>query len=98
MLDRQLALQRRVALRLRDAAPDVVADGGDAAADRPGAFATVGLSRDTSPGLSVVGKLAMVALMFLGRVGLPTVASALTVAAFRPPDDFRYAQEDVVVG
>lgn len=62
------------------------------------AFDTVGLSRDTTPGLSVLAKLAMIVLMFLGRVGLPTVASALTVAAYRPVGEFRYAQEDVVIG
>ncbi|RUL87260.1 potassium transporter TrkH [Tautonia sociabilis] len=62
------------------------------------AFDTVGLSRDTTPGLGAFGKLVMVVLMFLGRVGLPTVASALTVAAYRPLGEFRYAQEDVVIG
>ncbi|QDV38333.1 TrkH family potassium uptake protein [Tautonia plasticadhaerens] len=62
------------------------------------AFDTVGLSRDTTPGLSVFAKLATIVLMFLGRVGLPTVASALTVAAYRPMGEFRYAQEDVVIG
>ena len=36
--------------------------------------------------------------MFLGRVGLPTVAAALTVSAYRPLGEFRYAQEDLVVG
>jgi trk system potassium uptake protein TrkH len=62
------------------------------------AFDTVGLSRDTTPGLSTFAKLAMIVLMFLGRVGLPTVASALTVAAYRPAGEFRYAQEDIVIG
>src|SRR5690606_10073580 len=60
------------------------------------AFGTNGLSRDTTAALGVAGKLTMVALMFLGRVGLPTVASALIVASYRPAGEFRYAQEDVV--
>ncbi|WP_201750289.1 TrkH family potassium uptake protein [Tautonia marina] len=62
------------------------------------AFDTVGLSRNLTSDLSGFGRLTMVVLMFLGRVGLPTVASALTVAAYRSPGNFRYAQEDVVIG
>ncbi|WP_206352113.1 TrkH family potassium uptake protein [Tautonia rosea] len=62
------------------------------------AFDTVGLSRGITAELSSLGRLMMTALMFLGRVGLPTIASALTVAAYRPLGDFRYAQEDVVIG
>ena len=62
------------------------------------AFDTVGLSLDITPGLSVVGKLTAIVLMFLGRVGLPTVASVLSVTAYRPLGEFRYADEDVVIG
>jgi trk system potassium uptake protein TrkH len=62
------------------------------------AFDTVGLSRSMTDDLGGSGRLTMVVLMFLGRVGLPTIASALTVAAYRPLGDFRYAQEDVVIG
>lgn len=62
------------------------------------AFDTVGLSLDVTFGLSVVGKLTAILLMFLGRVGLPTVAAALTVSAYRPLGEFRYAREDLVVG
>lgn len=62
------------------------------------AFDTLGLSRGTTPTLGGFGRLMMAALMFLGRVGLPTFASALTVAAHRPMGEFRYAQEDVVIG
>ena len=62
------------------------------------AFDTVGLSLDITPGLSVIGKLTVIVLMFLGRVGLPTVASVLSVTAYRPLGEFRYAEEDIVIG
>jgi trk system potassium uptake protein TrkH len=61
------------------------------------AFNTVGLSTGISPGLSAAGKWVTIFLMFFGRVGLLTLAAALTVhnsGASR----FRYAYEDVVVG
>ncbi len=70
----------------------------DAMFEAVSAFATVGLSRGTTPTLSGFGRLVMVALMFLGRVGLPTFASALTVASSRHQANFRYAEEDVVIG
>jgi trk system potassium uptake protein TrkH len=61
------------------------------------AFNTVGLSMGITAKLSVVGKLNLVVLMFFGRVGLLTLAAALTVPR-RGARDFRYASEDVVVG
>lgn len=62
------------------------------------AFNTVGLSMNLTPTLSAVGKSAMIVLMFLGRVGLPTIAAALKLAAPTPAGEFRFAYEDVVVG
>jgi trk system potassium uptake protein TrkH len=47
--------------------------------------------------LSVVGKWITILLMFFGRVGLLTLAAALTVPR-TGAKDFRYAYEDVVVG
>jgi trk system potassium uptake protein TrkH len=61
------------------------------------AFNTVGLSMGITPKLTVVGKLNLIVLMFFGRVGLLTLAAALTVPR-RGARDFRYASEDVVVG
>jgi Trk-type K+ transport system membrane component len=43
------------------------------------AFATVGLSTGITPDLPVVGQLILVLLMFLGRVGPVTLASALAL-------------------
>jgi trk system potassium uptake protein TrkH len=60
-------------------------------------FNTVGLSTGVTPRLSVAGRLVVVVLMFLGRVGPLSFAAALAVR--RPqPGRFRYAYEDVMVG
>ena len=61
------------------------------------AFNTVGLSMGITAKLSVVGKWTTILLMFFGRVGLLTLAAALTVPR-SASNDFRYAYEDVVVG
>jgi len=63
------------------------------------AFDTVGLSLGaTTRDLSAAGKITTILLMFLGRVGLPTAASALTVSFQRKIGEIRYAHEDVLVG
>ncbi len=62
------------------------------------AFNTVGLSMGVTGGLSDVGKWTAIQLMFLGRVGLPTTAAALTLVAPTPAGEFRFAYEDVMVG
>ena len=61
------------------------------------AFNTVGLSMGITGKLSVVGKWITILLMFFGRVGLLTLAAALTVPR-TGAKAFRYAYEDVVVG
>lgn len=43
------------------------------------AFATVGLSTGVSPALSIPGKLVLILLMFMGRVGIVTFAMALAI-------------------
>lgn len=45
------------------------------------AFATVGLSTGITPGLPPTAQLVIIALMFLGRVGTITVASALALTS-----------------
>jgi trk system potassium uptake protein TrkH len=62
------------------------------------AFNTVGLSMGATAGLSNVGKLVMIILMFVGRVGPATAASALSLPAPTASGEFRYAYEDVLVG
>jgi trk system potassium uptake protein TrkH len=60
------------------------------------ALGTVGLSMGITPHLGEAGKLILVALMFIGRVGLITLVIAL---ATRPPaGEITYLEEDVMVG
>lgn len=59
------------------------------------AFATVGLSTGVTPTLSMLGKLWIVASMFVGRLGPLTVA----LAVLPPPrTTYRYPSERVMVG
>lgn len=60
------------------------------------AFATVGLSMNLTSELSEGGRLLITALMFVGRVGVMTLAAALTLERRALP--FRYAKEDVAIG
>ena len=60
------------------------------------AFATVGLSLGITSELSTAGRVTLIALMFVGRVGLLTVALALAAGERAPAA--RYPHEDVVVG
>lgn len=60
------------------------------------ALGTVGLSMNTTPTLSDPGRLILVALMFIGRVGLLSVGAAIALGPSR--QSFRYASEDVAIG
>jgi trk system potassium uptake protein TrkH len=60
------------------------------------AFGTVGLSMDTTFGLSPVGKIAVIVTMFVGRVGPLTLLYAWVRR--RPRGQFEYAEESVLVG
>ena len=60
------------------------------------AFATVGLSLGVTAGLLPLGKAIIIGLMFVGRVGLLTVA--FTIARRTRPDATRYAGENVMIG
>ncbi|MEG4211743.1 TrkH family potassium uptake protein [Microcoleus sp. S13_B4] len=60
------------------------------------AFATVGLSTGITPTLSAIGKLILIATMYIGRVGILLLVSA----AFGDPKprSFKYAEESLLVG
>ncbi len=60
------------------------------------AFGTVGLSTGITPELSEVGKLVIVFVMFIGRVG--PLSLGLAFAARRQPSRYRFAQETVQIG
>jgi trk system potassium uptake protein TrkH len=60
------------------------------------AFGTVGLSMGITPTLSAGGKLVIVVLMLVGRVGLLTIAYVVTRRVRE--DLFRYVEEKVMIG
>lgn len=60
------------------------------------AFATVGLSLGATTKLVPLGKVIIIALMFIGRVGLLTVAFAFVRRSRE--DAVRYAEENVMIG
>ncbi len=60
------------------------------------AFGTVGLSMGVTPTLSAAGKVVIIVLMLLGRVGLLTVAYVVTRR--QRATLFRYAEEKVMIG
>lgn len=60
------------------------------------AFATVGLSLGVTSKLTVMGKLLITLLMFVGRVGLLTFAFVIVKQAGR--DGTLYAEENIMIG
>ncbi len=60
------------------------------------AFGTVGLSRGITTSLSDVGKMVIIATMFLGRVGTLTFAIALSTQA--TSQNYKLPQEELMVG
>ncbi len=60
-------------------------------------FNTVGLSTGITPRLSSAGRMIIISMMFLGRVGPLSVAASLA-RPVRAGTQFRYAYEDVMVG
>ncbi len=60
------------------------------------AFATVGLSTGATAQLNAAGKLIIILLMFIGRVGLLTMAFA--IAGRTNKNSGRYAEENIMIG
>ena len=60
------------------------------------AFATVGLSTGITAQLPAAGQLLLIALMFIGRVGIVTLAVAVALHAGRRP--YRFPEEKPLVG
>ena len=69
---------------------------GDVLFETISAFSTVGLSTGITAELPPLGQLVIIALMFIGRVGTITVATALALGAARRP--YRYPEENPIVG
>ena len=59
------------------------------------AYATVGLTMGITPYISFAGKIVLIALMFLGRVGFMTIISAFAV---RRPSQVTLIEEKIIIG
>lgn len=62
------------------------------------AFGTVGLSMGATPELTTPDRLIVTALMFLGRVGPAAVVAAMARSLQARKVEYRYGEEDVVLG
>ncbi|WHH59523.1 TrkH family potassium uptake protein [Petroclostridium sp. X23] len=62
------------------------------------AFGTVGLSLGITPSLSTVSKLAIIMTMFFGRVGVLTMALALTIKMKKSNANYKYPEGKIMVG
>ncbi len=62
------------------------------------AFGTVGLSTGLTPDLGIISQLIIIALMFIGRVGLLTAAIALGVRHTNHKEPYRYPEGKITVG
>ena len=60
------------------------------------AFGTVGLSTGVTPTLNSVGKLVIIVLMFIGRVGPLTVVHLVKIEEVAKR--YQYAEERVMIG
>lgn len=60
------------------------------------AFGTVGLSTGITPSLTSIGRVLVIMTVFTGRVGMLTVAYALTRR--QQPANYRYPEERILVG
>jgi potassium uptake TrkH family protein len=62
------------------------------------AFGTVGLSLGLTSSLSLCGKIIIILLMFIGRLGTLTLVFAVTSPSEQPPVRIEYPSESVMIG
>lgn len=62
------------------------------------AFSTAGIFMGITPGLGLVGKITLMVTMFIGRVGVLTMALALLSKSQDTYNNYRYREEKVMVG
>jgi trk system potassium uptake protein TrkH len=60
------------------------------------AFGTVGLSMGVTPALTLPGKLVIIVLMIIGRVGVP--AFTYIIAGGGSTKGIQYAEENMMIG
>lgn len=62
------------------------------------AFGTVGLTMGLTPNLTIFGKLLIIALMYIGRVGIMTVVFSLMTRRHHAEGLIKYPEENVMIG
>ena len=62
------------------------------------AFATVGVAGYTISAMSVFGKILLIALMFMGRIGVLTITLAIMVRLNRDQDKITYPKANIFIG
>ena len=62
------------------------------------ALGTVGLTAGLTPSLSLIGKILIAFLMFVGRVGPVTIAVSLTKQIDKNKEPFELPEEKIIVG
>lgn len=62
------------------------------------AFGTVGLTLGITPRLSIIGKIAIIVTMFLGRVGILTTVLAIENKPSKSSQEYRYPKDSITVG
>lgn len=62
------------------------------------AFGTVGLTMGLTPDLSYIGKLVIISLMYIGRVGVMTVIFSLLVKANKTEPKYKFPEESILIG
>ncbi|MGC6767577.1 TrkH family potassium uptake protein [Enterococcus sp. LJL51] len=62
------------------------------------AFGTVGLTMGLTPELSLAGKIIIMLLMYIGRVGIFTVGFSLLARGNKQTGKFKYPDESVMIG
>ena len=63
------------------------------------AFGTVGLTMGLTPSLSLMAKLLIIALMYIGRVGILTVGFSLTMRLMKAKGGhYKLPEESVIIG
>ncbi|HIT06752.1 MAG TPA: potassium transporter KtrB [Candidatus Scybalocola faecipullorum] len=70
----------------------------DIAYETTSAIATVGLSRSFTPSLNTIGKVIIIATMYIGRVGPISMALAFNVYGRRKAKNIQLPEEKIMVG
>lgn len=60
------------------------------------AFGTTGLSMGITPDLSAAGKMVLIVVMFIGRIGF--IPLLFIFRGKRPEDRYHYVKEHIIVG